>query len=248
MTRVALACLILTLAGCGEGPRTIAVEVRIPEPNGIDAPVPNLGLVALPYDRDSILRSLEAKAPPRPNTAELDKLFQAFREPFTQFSAARYGLTAVQDTLAALKARLDALPRTDSSYEAQYRRFARLNDSASVLARRVAQLRPALDAARRAFVGPSDSLRAIIRAWEDSTYRGYDTIVSDLARQLGREPIADTTGADGRARLRLPAGRWWLYARSWDATDPNAEWYWNVPVSADVMLLDRRNGQRRPKY
>ena len=46
----------------------------------------------------------------------------------------------------------------------------------------------------------------------------------------------------------LPAGDWWIYGRSWDATDPNSEWYWNLPVSDDTMLLSSRTGRQRRRY
>ena len=69
-----------------------------------------------------------------------------------------------------------------------------------------------------------------------------------LFRSLGNAPIADSTGADGRVTIRLPVGRWWIYARSWDAWDPNSEWYWNVPATGDRLVLDRSNGRRLPRY
>jgi len=49
--------------------------------------------------------------------------------------------------------------------------------------------------------------------------------------------------------LTLPPGRWWIYARSWDATDPNSEWYWNVPAPAgDTLLLSSRSARRQARY
>ena len=93
-----------------------------------------------------------------------------------------------------------------------------------------------------------DQLRARIRAWEDSAYAGYDSIVRRLAERSRREAVADTTDPTGRAILELRGGPWWIYARSWDATDPNAEWYWNVPVRGDTVVLDPGTGKRRVRY
>ena len=42
------------LTGC-ERPRDIAVRVSIPGPDSVETPVTGVGLVALPYDRDSVL-------------------------------------------------------------------------------------------------------------------------------------------------------------------------------------------------
>ena len=48
--------------------------------------------------------------------------------------------------------------------------------------------------------------------------------------------------------MRLRGGPWWIYARSWDPDDPNAEWYWNVPVASDTVRLDRLHRRHGPGY
>jgi hypothetical protein len=127
--------------------------------------------------------------------------------------------------------------------------FERLTDSLRAAQDRAARARTALDQARRDFAARGDSLRLRMRLWEDSTYQGYDSIVQGLTRRAGREAVTDTTGADGWARLTLRPGRWWIYARSWDATDPNAEWYWNVPAPrGDTLLLSSRSARRQARY
>ena len=222
------------LAAC-EKPHPLAVRVSIPGPDSVETPVTGVGLVALPYDRDSLLRSLEQRArTPRPSTAAIESLFAAFRGPFAAYSSATIRLGHVKDSLAAARSRLDSLQLTDSLRTVQAR---------------VDQARVALDQERRRFSDRGDSLRLRMRQWEDSTYQGYDSLVQALARRVGREPVTDTTGADGWAHLTLRPGRWWIYARSWDATDPNAEWYWNVPAPAgDTLLLSSRAARRQPRY
>ena len=72
-----------------EGSHDVAVRVSIPGPDSTETPASAVGLVALPYDRDSVLAALEAAAPTkRPATAELDSLFDAFRGPFIAYSNA----------------------------------------------------------------------------------------------------------------------------------------------------------------
>ena len=100
----------LPLAGCLVGllacekPRDVAVRVSIPGPDTVETPVTGVGIVALPYDRDSVLRQLEARArTPRPPTAPLDSLFAEFRGPFNAYSAATYRLGKLRDSLAATK-------------------------------------------------------------------------------------------------------------------------------------------------
>jgi len=225
----------------------MAVRVSIPGPDSVETPVTGIGLVALPYDRDSVLARLDASAKsPRPATALLDSLFAEFRGPFTGYSSATFRLGKLRDSLAMVQRGLDSLGRDTPQYGVLYARFGRLSDSIAPAEARAHAARAALDKARSAFVTRSDTLRAAVRQWEDSTYRGYDSIVRSLSRR--REAVTDTTGADGWAHLRLAPGRWWIYARSWDATDPNSEWYWNVPVTEDTLLLSSRTGRRQARY
>jgi hypothetical protein len=242
----------LLLAGLGacEKPRPLAVRVSIPGPDSVETPVTGVGLVALAYDRDSVLRALEQRArTPRPPTAPIDSLYAAFRGPFMAYSSATMRLSRLRDSLAATKAVLDSTPRSAPAYSQQYAVFGRLTDSLRAAQDRVNRTRVALDRERRDFAARGDSLRARMRQWEDSTYQGYDSLVQSLTRRAGREAVTDTTGSDGWAQLTLPPGRWWIYARSWDATDPNAEWYWNVPApTGDTLLLSSRSAQRQARY
>ena len=193
-----------------------------------------VGVVALPYDRDSVLRQLEARAAaPRPDTAPLESLFAAFRGPFTAYSAVTLRLGKLRDSVADAKGGPDSL---------------RLADSLRAMEARAERARAELDRARRDFVGRSDSLRRRMRQWEDSTYQGWDSVVQGLARRSGRTAVTDTTGSQGWAHLKLAPGRWWVYARSWDAADPNAEWYWNTPVTQDTLLLSSRTARRQLRY
>jgi hypothetical protein len=217
-----------------ERPRDLAVRVSIPGPDSVETPVTGVGVVALPYDRDSVLRQLEARAQtPRPDTAPLESLFAAFRGPFTAYSEVTLRLGKLRDSVAEAKGGPDSL---------------RLADSLRATEVRAERARAELDRARRDFVGRSDSLRQRMRQWEDSTYQGWDSAVQGLARLSGRAPVTDTTGSQGWAHLRLAPGRWWIYARSWDAADPNAEWYWNTPVTSDTLFLSSRTARRQLRY
>jgi hypothetical protein len=245
---LAAAGLLAGLTAC-ERPRDVAVRVSIPGPDSMETPVTGIGLVALPYDRDSVLAALEAGSrTPRPDTAELERLFREFRGPFNAYTGATFTAGQLRDSLDRLKLELDSLPRNAPEYHDRYAEFARLTDSLAELRTRIERNRADLDRARAAFVERSATLRAAVRHWEDSTYVGYESLTQALASRRHQEPVTDTTGADGWAHFTLPAGRWWIYGRSWDATDPNAEWYWNLPVDADTLLLSSRTGRQRPRY
>lgn len=236
--------------GC-EADRDIAVRVSIPDPAAVESPAAGVGVVALPYDRDSVLASLEARAgTPRPHTAALDSLFRRFRGPFTAYTALTLAEHDLRDSLLQLQRRLDSVTAGSPEHAALSARQRSLSDSLDRLTTQIQRARTELGRARAQFVSRSDSLRRAIRQWEDSTYRGWDGIVESLARASRREPVTDTTDATGWAQFTLSPGDWWLYARGWDTSDPNAEWYWNIPVPSDTdtVLLSSRNGQRRPRY
>lgn len=225
------------------------MRVSVPNTDSIETPAAGVGVVALPYDRDSVLASLEARAASkRPHTAELDSLFARFRGPFTAYTAAAYATGQLRDSIERLRGRLDSVPAAAPEYGALHARYTRLSDSLTALERRTNRARLALDRARSEFVSRSESLRAAVRQWEDSTYRGYDSIVENLVRLSRRQPVTDSTGATGWANFTLPPGRWWIYARAWDTSDPNSEWYWNIPVNQDTVLLSSRTGRRQARY
>jgi hypothetical protein len=232
--------------GCGTE-RTVAVRVSIPDADSLEAPAAGVGVIALPYDRDSVLASLEARArTPRPDTAALDSLFARFRGPFTSYTRLSYAASKLRDSLEVLRSQQDGLPAGSPQRSTLSARVRRLSDSLATVERKAAHARMELDRARNRFVNRSESLRARVRQWEDSTYRGWDSIVQTLTR--GREAATDTTGETGWAQFTLGPGSWWLYARAWDTSDPNAEWYWNIPVTQDTVFLSSRTGKRRPRY
>jgi hypothetical protein len=224
--------VLVVLAGCHTD-RAVAVRVSIPDAEPRETPAAGVGVVALPYDRDSVLASLATRArTPRPPTGALDTLFARFRGPFTRYTRLSYLASQLRDSLDSQGSRPDKT----------------LADSLRSLERQVDRARVELDRARAQFVSRSESLRTAVRRWEDSTYQGYDSIVQRITQERGRDAATDTTDQTGWAHFQLPPGRWWIYARAWDTADPNSEWYWNLPVEDDTVLLSSRTGQRRPRY
>ncbi|MEO7237958.1 MAG: hypothetical protein ABIZ96_05010 [Gemmatimonadales bacterium] len=237
------------LTGCDGGRREVAVRVSIPDPASTETPAAGVGVVALPYDRDSVLASLEARARlPRPDTAALDTLFARFRGPFTAYTAVSYAEGELRDSLRLLRERLDSLPRQAPQHRTMSADYSRMTESLRQIEERARRARVALDRARLDFVSRSEGLRNAIRHWEDSTYRGYDSIVEQLARSRRRQPITDTTDATGWAHFTLAPGTWWIHARAWDTSDPNSQWYWNISAAGDTILLSSRTGRQRPRY
>src|SRR5690606_7224312 len=118
MTRRHLA-LLLALGACQPGARDVTVEVAVPGAAGTAIPVADLPVIALPYDRDSLIAALESAAgSPRPHQAALDSLFADFAGPYGQAAEVSALATALERELAALRARLDSMPRGAPDYAA----------------------------------------------------------------------------------------------------------------------------------
>jgi hypothetical protein len=239
---------VLLIAGC-ESSQDVAVRVSVPDPTTAETPAAGVGVVALPYDRDSVLASLEARAGnPRPHTAALDSIFARFRGPFTTYTAVSYAESELRDSLRKVQVRLDSMTSASPARAELSAVQRRMTDSLRRVTEKAGQARVTLDRARTEFLAHSESLRAAVRQWEDSTYRGWDSIVAGLARAERRQPVTDTTDATGWAQFTLAPGRWWIYAQAWDTSDPNSKWYWNVPADRDTVLLNSRTGKRQPRY
>ena len=92
-----------------------------------------------------------------------------------------------------------------------------------------------------------EALRARIAAWEDTAFASYDSITAALVRP-SKPAVVDSTREGGWATVAVPAKGWWLTARALNPQDPNTEWYWNLPVTGDTLLLTARTGRPRPRF
>ena len=202
----------------------------------METPVPDLVVTFVPYNRDSVIQALETKAGPRPHTKELDSLFRAFREPFN-----RYLKQATQlDRLEASEKQL--------STQAGSPQLTAVRDSLAKLRPAVVSSKAALERARADLWPRIDSLRRDVKAWESTAYKGYADVVKRLEEKAFVNVVADTTDSGGWAKISIPEGPWWVTTRTIDPADPNGEWYWNVRISGDTVLLNPRTGTNRFRY
>lgn len=207
------------------------VRVTVPGPDSVESPVPQAPVLALAYDRDSLRQALADAAPePRPTAAEaaLDSLFAAYRGPFTAFALASAEVSRLEDSAAGGAGPSDALVAARAERE---------------------RARSRLDEVRTAIGDRVDSLRTVVRQWEDKAFENWSAEVEQFSRGP-RASRSDTTDARGIARITIPAGDWWIHVTAHDPLDPNARWYWNVPVPAqgDTVELGPTNGESRPRY
>jgi hypothetical protein len=209
--------IALVLGACRGG--VVVIEATIPDETGALTPLAGARLVFLPYDRDSVIQVLENRAPSaRPSMARLDSLFDAFRAPFNEYLRLSASLARSTDTTA--------------------RRA--IQDS-------VTRARGVLSATRDRLEPSIDSERIRIRAWEDTAFRTYDSIGGLLVRKSYRDAIVDSTRSNGRVRLKLKRGVWYVTARAVNVQDPNREWYWNLRVEGDTVRLTPSTGRARPR-
>ncbi|MDX2057066.1 MAG: hypothetical protein SFV24_04640 [Gemmatimonadales bacterium] len=230
----------LLLVGCG--PRTVTVRVTIPDLAGVETPLSGFTISFLPYDRDSVLASLEANAGPRPHQRELDSLFRAFRGPFLSYLLVSDSATRARVYRDSVVATIEPTARDTSTV------LRNLQQTASDLGLRALAARAALDRARNELFPSITAYRKVVSAWDDSVFRDYRKVTRSLADRIFANPVADTTDPLGWATVTLTDGDWWVTARSIDPTDPNAEWYWNVRIDRDTVHLDPRTGRLRPRY
>jgi hypothetical protein len=247
MLRVA-ALVLLVLAACNST-RDVSVQVLVPDLAGVDTPIAGAVVVVLPYDRDSLIETMERRAPTgRPHTQVLDSLFQAFHGPFLEMSRAAWLLERTQRRLDSINTALSgAAPGSPAAEELSAMRKT-LTDSLTRQTAGMERARTTLSSARDTLWPRIERLREDARAWEHTTYAGYDTLSRSQTTGRMRMIASDTTGATGWATLRMNQGTWWVHARSPDPQDPNFEWYWNVPLVGDTIRLSPATGRHRPRY
>ena len=241
-----LVAFLPTLAACGESEVNLLV---LAGEEGAEKPVPNLELEYLPFDRDSIFEALMAAAEnPEPQVPEdLRVQFDSVAVLQEAWSEAEAEWAEARESLQSLSRRLQRLDRRSREYQQLYRQFDGMEASVSRLdnARQAAFER--YTDLQQQTQGRSDSVRAVIDAWEEIAFEDYADMEAQLLETTGREIVYDTTNAEGVATSRLPGGRWYVHAR---VNLPSSELYWNVlidPGVSDTIRLSRDNAVIRPR-
>jgi hypothetical protein len=239
-----LALIGSLVAGCGGDTR---IEILALNEHG--TPLEELEIVALPYDSDRLLDSLEALAPnPRPDYSALEAELLAFRRPsYQEDDAAVYAWAAVRDSVNRLSDSLRRLDRRSAGYGAAYERFRRLYE-------RFLQRTAARDAQVRELTGEVRDLairagRAAdsLRTWEREAWAMVDSAAELTQAATGRAAVWGATDADGRLALTLPPGDWWLQALLPHEENPFVERAWNVPLTTQGFPYRVPLGPNRAK-
>lgn len=246
--RFALALAVVPmLAACGGG--EVVVKATASTEAGEASPVEDMEVSFLPYDRDSIFTALDQAAQsPRPEIPEeLRDQFDQVIEAQRQWREAEDDWSRLRDSLEDLSEQMEGLNRTSREYMAAFDRFEEVEGRVAQLERQKDEYFERFDSLQRATVERADSIRVEIRNWEEQAYHGYMDLTDSILRARGAEIRRDTTDGRGIARAHLPAGTWWVYART--TPGPYEELYWNlrvVPSETDTLLLSRENAEIRP--
>lgn len=241
------------LAACGGGEVVVQAAIR-PETDETAeaAPLPNLEVRALPYDRDAIFDSLRAAyTEPEPEIPDsLAQLQSSIAEAQEQLSAAEAQWNAARDSLKQLSDRMASMSRGDPQYVVAFRDFNAQEAIERRERQRMEEANQRFTQMLSAFNEQSAQVRARRQAWGDEAFASINEVIEARLEESGLVEHWDTTDANGVVRFEgLKKGDWWLHAR-YDL--PYTELYWNVPVSVEggdpiTVILNRENAQVRPK-
>jgi len=192
----------------------------------------NHEIVALPYDPERILDSLErASSEPRPQFPELEAELMGFRRSNPHsIEESRADWINTREEVARLADSLNEIGRAAPGYAAAYARF---RTAYAILARTEAGLEREMrnelaedrDLARRA-AAAADS----VRRWERKAYRDFAHLTDAF------DDVRVTTDSAGNARVELAPGRWWIVAHVADRENPFLEFSWNIPIVVSSVV------------
>jgi hypothetical protein len=247
LTTAMTACLALAACGGSE----VVVQAQLEGEDGAATALRNLEVQLLPYDRDAIFDSLAAAYPqPQPEIpADLLALEQQISQAQSEWQTAEQRWIIVRDSAAKLSAAMQRMNRQSGEYRVMYLDFEQLERQETALKRQS-------DAAFARFTGLSeqytsraDETRVARENWADEAYAPVDSIIHARMRDMRRDAVIDTLGAEGTGRISARPGQWWVHAR-YDL--PYQELYWNIPIEVPrgetvQIQLNRQNAEVRPK-
>jgi hypothetical protein len=255
MKRIVVLVAILApflVAGCGQ-PLVVAEAAIVDEGTGERLALSDLPIRLLPYDRDAIFDSLEAAhADPEPAIPpDILRQQQQVQDAQERWRVAEARWSTVRDELRRLSDDLQRMGqqglRGTPQYAQAFQRFNTLESEERQVNQQMQAAFAEFDRLQQATLAAADSIRVQREMWSEQAFADFNRVVQQKLRESGREEKADTTNAQGVARIRVPSGRWWLYARY---TLPYEELYWNIPldVSGDSthVTLNRENAEERP--
>ena len=246
--------LLIAAGACGQAEVVVMIEIDVANAEG-DGTVPlalaDVEVQLLPYDRDAIFDSITAVFP-RPEPQIPPDLLAA-REELQVLQATwdaaqrRWGM--IRDTLGKINAAMEEYSRAEAQYTILFLEYGDFESQLEGATRDNDAAFEAFDRLQQGTIKAADSVRLLQDSWADDAFAEVGTIFLTLQRATGLDVVADTTDANGMARLRVKFGQYWLHAR-YDL--PYTELYWNVPIDIQrgerlEIRLDRAKAEERIK-
>lgn len=197
--------------GCGEGSQPVTVRVQAPSSRGEVRPIEGATLTILPFDIDSLYTALEEKNQPgpRPDSTQLEMLYQ-------EFTGSDSALIAAESTLVSRQRELEGISdRASPAYRQAFEAFQQAE-------RQRTELSAARDSAEVAYSPARDAYQRARGTWESSAWDGFEAIQEQRYAEVeaptdtaGNEvPFQQRTGPDGTFTVMLEPGRWWVAGRA----------------------------------
>ncbi|HUG01661.1 MAG TPA: hypothetical protein VML95_07340 [Longimicrobiales bacterium] len=249
MKRATLAILLLASA-CGS--TELTVETRVADAAGEAAPIPNLEVQLLPYDRDATFAEFEALATePEPVIPDsIVRLQQAMASAQDEWQQAEVRWITVRDSLQTLVNRLEGMNRASGEYRVAFNAFSDLEGQEGSLRRQSEQAFARFSDLQTQVNSVAEEIRIRREEWATEAFTGVDSAIQVAVEQAGREELFDTTAATGVVSFSPATGDWWVHARHDLLFE---ELYWNIPVTiaggdSVGVVLSRENAEVRPKF
>jgi hypothetical protein len=244
------AALSLGLGACGGG--EVVVQASIEGADGQAKPLARMPVRLLPFDRDEVFTELEqAHGTPQPAIPEdLMALQDSIAAANQQWSDAQAIWGAARDSLKVLSDRMRNMSRGSGQYVVAFREFTSQEGLVQQAERASNSAFARFEGLQARYNEQAETVRLQREQWADEAFGGVDSAFAAREDAAGRRQLADTTDANGVARLEgVKQGQWWLYARF---ELPYEELYWNVPVEVEggepvTVQLNRQSAQVRPK-
>ncbi|MGD2069308.1 MAG: hypothetical protein PVI57_11590 [Gemmatimonadota bacterium] len=241
---------VVGLAACTPSEVVVTAEIE-QAPEGGATPLENVIIELIPFDRDQVFDSLAAEAAtPEPEIpAELVAAREEIAQARTEWQTLESRWNTLRDTLQSISDALEQYNRGEARYVTLYQDFQDMESEYNRVDRQVEGAFERYDSLSKASLEQSERVRIQRQNWADEAFAEVGDVFEAHLRASGRDLLADTTSADGIARFSgMGDGDWWVHARF---ETPNAELYWNVPISVPKgevleVRLTRDNAEERP--
>jgi len=236
--------------GCS-GEAVVLAQIDNQE-TGETAPLSELPVRFIPFDRDAVFDSLKNLAD-RPEPEAPDSLVQLqtrIQEAQATLSTATDHWNGARDSLRGIKSRLDKLPRSSAQYRLLFRDYDEQADRETSAKREMDAAFKRFNDLQTSYTTMAQEYALLHEQWADEAYADVDAALAASADAVGRVDVSDTTDMNGIVREKLKKGKWWVHARYELVYE---ELYWNVPIEVMggdpvELILNRANAQHRPKY